>query len=87
MEGGVNGIAIIGSEVEGVGFLVFSPQDVPGSCRKDMVFEAFWQARAGSGYSLVRHACGNVVFQFPNQATEGGQTEREGYHAWGSWVV
>jgi len=39
--------------------------------------EAFWQARAGSGYSLVRHASGNVVFQFPNQATEGGQAERE----------
>ncbi len=43
---------------------------------KTWFFEAFWQAGAGSGYSLVRHACGNVVFQFPNQATEEGQTER-----------
>jgi hypothetical protein len=40
VEGGVNGIAIIGSEVEPVGFFIF--QDVPGNCRKDMVFEAFW---------------------------------------------
>jgi len=37
VEGGVNGIAIIGSEVEWF-FGVFFPQDVPGNCRKDMVF-------------------------------------------------
>jgi len=88
VEGGFNGIAIIGSEVEGVGFFsVFFSKMYQATVVKTWFFEAFWQARAGSGYSLFRHACGNVVFQFPNQATEGGQTEREGYHAWGSWVV
>ncbi len=77
------------SEVEGVGFLgFFFPKMYQAIAVKTWFFEAFWQARAGSGYSLVRHACGNVVFQFSNQATEGGQTERERdtTHG-GSWVV
>lgn len=42
MEGGVNGITIIGSEVEGVGFLgFFSPKMYQAIAVKTWFFEAF----------------------------------------------
>ncbi len=43
-----------------------------------MVFEAFWQAGAGSGYSLVRHACGNVGFNFLIKQPKGGRPRERG---------